>query len=104
MISEEVKITEFCPDVFAYLRHQDKISLEVLKESMNPEANRTQIYNSGESMGKSGAFLFFSHDRRMMIKTMTEGDFAAFKKIIPQYFAHIANNPESLIVRMYGVY
>ena len=40
-------------------------------------------------MGKSGSFFFFSHDDNFLIKTMTHGDFAAFKSLFRYYFEHV---------------
>jgi len=55
-------------------------------------------------MGKSGSFFFMSHDHEFMIKTMTTGDFNAFKKLFRAYFDHINMYENSLISRIYGVY
>jgi 1-phosphatidylinositol-4-phosphate 5-kinase len=55
-------------------------------------------------MGKSGSFFFFSHDDNFLIKTMTLGDFNAFKKIFLYYFEHVNTNQDSLLARIYGVY
>lgn len=55
-------------------------------------------------MGKSGSFFFMSHDREFLIKTMTTGDFMAFKKLFRAYFDHINMYEKSIISRIYGVY
>lgn len=55
-------------------------------------------------MGKSGSFFFFSHDEKFIIKTMTEGDFLAFKKLFDSYFKHVNMFKDSLIARIYGVF
>ena len=55
-------------------------------------------------MGKSGSFFFFSHDGMFLIKTMTLGDFNAFKKLFKYYFKHVNTQKDSLLARIYGVY
>lgn len=55
-------------------------------------------------MGKSGSFFFFSHDKKLLIKTMTDSDFHAFMKLFRKYFEHINEFPHSIIARIYGVY
>jgi len=55
-------------------------------------------------MGKSGSFFFFSHDDKLLIKTMTTDDFNAFMKIFPNYFYHVNMYNSSLLARVYGVY
>ena len=75
-------------------------------DSLAPKipANIKQIYKAGEGMGKSGSFFFMSHDHEFLIKTMTTGDFNAFKKLFRAYFDHINMFDNSLISRIYGVY
>ena len=58
-------------------------------------------------MGKSGSFFFFSHDNRLLIKTMNNDDFEAFQRIMRHYFTHIKDNSDlqgSLLARIYGVF
>mmetsp|Transcript_8448 Transcript_8448/g.12893 ORF Transcript_8448/g.12893 Transcript_8448/m.12893 type:complete len:136 (+) Transcript_8448:2578-2985(+) len=55
-------------------------------------------------MGKSGSFFFFSHDNKFLIKTMTLGDFQAFKTLFRIYFEHVCTQTQSLLARIYGVY
>jgi hypothetical protein len=92
--------------VFAKLRELDNITLQDLKESLNPEidANVKRIEKAGEGMGKSGSFFFFSHDDRFLIKSMTVDDFNAFIKLFKTYYEHINMEPNSLMARIYGVY
>ena len=59
---------------------------------------------AGESEGHSGAFFFFSHDKKLLIKTMTQEDFNGFKRMFRDYFRHICSNPDSLLARIYGIY
>ena len=54
--------------------------------------------------GGSGSLIFFSNDKRLLIKTISKGDFEAFLSIQNDYFEHFRNNPMSLLARIYGLY
>ena len=77
MIDKKITCYEYAPDVFARLRFIDGLKQNDLKESLDPnlDGNVERIFKSGEGMGKSGSFFFFSHDERFLIKTMTLDDF-----------------------------
>lgn len=81
IINEDISITEYAPDVFAYLRRLDGIDSDVIKESLSTDKNREMVFKAGESQGKSGSFFFFSHDKNFIIKTMTSSDLGAFKNL-----------------------
>jgi len=55
---------------------------------MDPQIDKNveNIFKSGEGMGKSGSFFFFSHDERFLIKTMTLDDFQAWMKMFEEYY------------------
>ena len=71
VINEDIYVTEYAPDVFAFLRSLDNIDNDIIKESLSPDKNRDMVFKAGESQGKSGSFFFFSHDKKFIIKTMT---------------------------------
>ena len=92
------------PDVFAYLRHLDGVTEDVIKKSLSPEANFQAVFKAGESQGKSGSFFFFSQDKNFIIKTMTDSDLSTFKKLFKEYVEHVDANHHSLLARIYGIY
>ena len=105
IINEDVKVTEYAPKVFAFLRQLDSIDNNMLKESLSPEVNRESVFRAGESQGKSGSFFFFSHDKNFIIKTMTESDLSTFKKLFQDYFKGVTTRQQhSLLARIYGIY
>lgn len=105
-IDKKVKCIEYAPELFAFLRQKDNIDPQNLKETLNPviDGNINAIKKSGEGMGKSGSFFFFSHDKKLLIKTMTTSDFNAWTQLFPKYFEHINMFEDSLIARVYGIY
>lgn len=44
-----MKITEFAPDIFAFLRSLDGIDQNKIRESLSPELNRDSVFKAGES-------------------------------------------------------
>ena len=62
VINEDIEVTEYAPDVFAFLRIMDGYDNKILRESLDPEENRSMVFKAGESQGKSGSFFFFSKD------------------------------------------
>ena len=49
VINEDIEVTEYAPDVFAFLRQKDGYDNKVLSESLDPEANRKMVFKAGES-------------------------------------------------------
>mgnify|MGYP006091028943 CR=1 FL=1 len=82
----------------------DGIDFKRIKKSMNPSKNRDQIFSSGEASGASGSFFFFSHDKRFIVKTMSNDELELMQKILPDMYRHLRDNPDSLLARIYGIY
>jgi hypothetical protein len=53
---------------------------------------------------KSGQFFFYSHDGCYMIKTQSKEECVLLRDIMPKYVAHLTSNPNSLLVRFYGMH
>ena len=103
-INEDVKITEFAPSIFNAIRKMDNITSAMIEESLSTEANAQQLFKASESKGRSGSFMFFSFDKRFMIKTMDESEKKIFLTALPSYLDHFRKNRNSIIVRNYGMY
>jgi 1-phosphatidylinositol-4-phosphate 5-kinase len=56
------------------------------------------------SNSKSGQFFFYSHDGRYMIKTQTNEENKFLKRILPHYYKYVTENPDTLLVRIYGMH
>mmetsp|Transcript_38162 Transcript_38162/g.27716 ORF Transcript_38162/g.27716 Transcript_38162/m.27716 type:complete len:82 (-) Transcript_38162:300-545(-) len=72
--------------------------------SLEPIANRKQIFSSGEAAGASGSFFFFNHDHRFIIKTMSSKERNKMIDMLPKLFKHLSENKDSLISRTYGIF
>jgi hypothetical protein len=53
--------------------------------------------------GKSGSTMYWSKNREFIAKTMTKIEVQQAKFQIPQYTAHVAWNPDSLLAKCYGM-
>lgn len=104
IINEEIRVSDFAYSKFQELRQMDGIEDEHIQESLLPHKNNKAVFKAGESMGKSGSFFFFSHDRKFIIKTMFQEELHIMIEKLRDYFNHIKANPESLIARIYGVF
>jgi hypothetical protein len=104
-INERVEIHEHAGQIFKNLRKQDNIESEDIIKSLHPIFNREAIKGAGESQGKSGSFFFFSHDRKFIIKTMSDGELKTFKHMFEDFVEYLTKkNPDSLLARLYGIF
>lgn len=49
IINEDVKVTEYAPHIFAFLRNLDGINSHIIRESLSAENNRDMVFKAGES-------------------------------------------------------
>lgn len=69
----DYEVTSYCPRVFAYFLQQFETSIK-LDVSLNIQSNRDIIRKMADvSGGKSGEFFFFSHDSKIIFKTVSAG-------------------------------
>ena len=101
---EPVEFVQHAPRLFYQLRKIEGITAEDLQHSFDPAANRKEVFKAGESQGKSGSFFFFTHDKKFLIKTMTEAEFKVFMNFLPRYYSYCFRRKESLLSRIFGVY
>jgi 1-phosphatidylinositol-4-phosphate 5-kinase len=56
------------------------------------------------SAGKSGSFFYYTPDNKFMIKTISHNEFERLKFILKNYYNHLANHPQTLITRYFGLH
>ena len=56
------------------------------------------------SSGQSGSLFYYTEDQHYLIKTIHEAEFRKLKLMLPGYYEHILEHPESLINRIYGMH
>jgi 1-phosphatidylinositol-4-phosphate 5-kinase len=81
-----------------------RIALNVLQESIQPELFLKSLSNQKFSEGRSGSFFCFSPDKCFIIKTIPESEAKLLNKILPAYYQYIGNNPDSRLMRFYGLH
>ena len=95
------------PSVFRMLWKHHRLNLDTFKRSFHIDDIK-DVDSSGMqeqfSEGKSGSFFYFTHDRRYVIKTVNMEEKKLLCKIARSYYKYITDNPDSLIVRVYGLY
>ena len=68
--------------------------------------NEKAIQKTRESTGNSGSFFFFSHDHRLILKTLTQAEMKTLlKRLLPSYFQYVTTeNTNSLLSRFYAAF
>lgn len=94
------KFKDYMSNVFRAVRSLSNISEADYMVSLAGDFNYIEfIANS-----KSGQFFFYSHDGRYMIKTQSKEESKLLRQMMPQYVKHLTMNPDSMLVRFYGMH
>jgi 1-phosphatidylinositol-4-phosphate 5-kinase len=99
-LAHTFKFKDYCPVVFAYLRRMHGVNEFDFLLSVCGNANFIEFISNA----KSGQFFFYSSDGRYMIKTMTNAESKFLRQILPEYFKHCCENPNTMITRFFGMY
>ncbi len=97
----DFKFKDYAPSVFRELR-EDHFQLDPADYLLSLTAK--YILSELGSPGKSGSFFYFSRDYRFIIKTIHYTEHKFLRRVLPQYYAHITNNPHTLLSRFYGLH
>lgn len=100
LLAHTFKFKDYCPVVFAYLRRMHGVNEFDFLLSVCGNANFIEFISNA----KSGQFFFYSSDGRYMIKTMTNAESKFLRRILPQYFKHCCENPNTMVTRFFGMY
>jgi len=119
-LSHTFKFKDYAPVAFAYLRRMFGVNEFDFLLSVCGNANFIEFISNA----KSGQFFFYSNDGKYMIKTMTNAEskflrrskFSLFDvvgiplwltsvfSVLPHYFKHCSQNPNTMIIRFLGMY
>ena len=92
-------------DFFKVLRDVDGLTYQVISASLDLDMNVNKIFKAGLGAGKSGSFFFFSHDSKLIIKTIIESEMKLLMKMVGDVNNHILTSQnQSLLARIYGMY
>jgi 1-phosphatidylinositol-4-phosphate 5-kinase len=98
LVSDASIIEARAPNVFHTIRKIFNIDPDVFEASVKEDLKENV------TEGKSGAFMYFTADKRFLIKTATSEEFALLCRILPDYLEHCKANPNTLINPMLGAY
>ena len=99
-LSHTFKFKDYSPLAFAYIRRMFGVNEYEFLSSVCGNANFIEFISNA----KSGQFFFYSHDGRYMIKTMTNAESKFLRRILPHYFRHCCQNPNTLLTKFLGMY
>ncbi|CAD8065191.1 unnamed protein product [Paramecium primaurelia] len=98
----QMKCILYAPKIFNYFVTLDNIDIE---DSFDVYKNLVKIEQfTGPDGGKSGEFFFFSHNNQLILKTMRQSEVSTYKKRLLNFAIYQANNPSSLLNKIYGMY
>ncbi|KAL4437588.1 hypothetical protein ABPG74_017826 [Tetrahymena malaccensis] len=104
---------DYCPLVFESIRRSSNISHEKFLRSLGPEnlignlimGRMSQISELCRSSNKPyKKFQYYSECGSFIVKIIQEQSAKNFLKILPQYHQYITSQPNSLLMRIYGLY
>ncbi len=104
---KEFAFIDLEPAVFSMLRESYGISPRMYRRSFKiKDASDIDSSKMLEKFteGKSGSFFYFTQDYRFIIKTVTPSEEKFLRKIAYSYYTHMKDNPDSLIVRFFGLH
>ena len=99
----DIKIVNYAPRSFAYLRQIEKINIDEMIESFLPKNNSQGLE---KSQGKSGSFFISTDDNKYMVKSLKSDEIDLIRNgFLSKYIRHIElTKNESLLCRLYGMY
>ena len=77
--------------------------IKQLHSSLAPLHNRNQTFKNDVG-GRSGSIFFFSHDRRFLVKTMTDSELSQMLRMLPAWSNHLSSKQKTLIAKIYGCF
>ncbi|CAI5730312.1 unnamed protein product [Peronospora destructor] len=94
--TEGVVFRDFAPHVFRRLREKAKVSSASYRNSLQ------QTTKERVSEGKSGAFFYFTEDRKYVVKTLTNEELNFLLSILPNYYTFMKRYPDTFMTRFFG--
>jgi len=98
-------LIEYSPQLFKQLRNAAGLSEVELMQSLNPFDNLKNLDQLSKAKGgSSGAFIYLTHDKRFLIKTITvEEKLVLLNTLLPGYLERLFSS-DSALVRILGVF
>lgn len=99
-LAHTFKFKDYSPRVFRELRELSGVDNASYMLSICGNNNYIEFIPNS----KSGQFFFYSHDGSYMIKTQTPEENRFLRRILPFYYQHLKDNPNSMMTRFFGMH
>eukprot|EP01012_Entosiphon_sulcatum_P067684 TRINITY_DN9747_c1_g1_i1.p1 TRINITY_DN9747_c1_g1~~TRINITY_DN9747_c1_g1_i1.p1 ORF type:complete len:751 (-),score=159.74 TRINITY_DN9747_c1_g1_i1:429-2681(-) len=96
-----VQLKAFAPLAFAKLRHFNGVETEEYMKAWDLPKEKMSL---DLGAGRSGSLFLKSNTDRFMLKTIPHAEVNAFLEAFEAYFKHVTEQPDSLIMRIFGLY
>ncbi|QIX00656.1 hypothetical protein AMS68_006173 [Peltaster fructicola] len=96
----DFKFKDYAPWVFRHIRAAFRIDPADYLVSLTAK----YILSELGSPGKSGSFFYYSRDYKYIIKTIHHSEAKVLLKILPDYYKHVIDNPNTLLSQFYGLH
>ncbi len=103
MINTKVYVRKYASIIFHHIRKMDGISVDDLISSLDPIQNLSIINKSFASGGKSSNPIIFTHDKKLLLKTVSKEEKDSLIKMLPEYHRRM-RDCQSFLCRIYGVF
>ncbi|CAD8183271.1 unnamed protein product [Paramecium pentaurelia] len=102
---------DYAPRVFNSIRTIYGIDNHQYLKSIGPESILQSLIKGDlsclqelTSTGKSGSFFYYTADGQFTLKTIHHQEFRFLKQIMRNYYYHLKNYPETLIIKLFGMH
>jgi 1-phosphatidylinositol-4-phosphate 5-kinase len=109
--SDTVTFSDYCPSTFEGIRRRFGISKEEYLSSLGFTQTKRNLFfgclsalYEMSSSGRSGSFFYSSTDNRFILKTIPAAESNTLRKILPSYYAHVVQYPNTLLTRFCGLH
>ena len=104
-------LKQYAGIIFNNIRLRFGFDKEKFISSISPQDFVTEIMISARtifeelcSSGKSGSLFYYTRDGKFILKTISQEEYMFLKKILPNYFRYVCENPDTLLPKFLGCY
>jgi hypothetical protein len=101
---DRVEISSFHEASFRSLRRAAGVAPAEICAGFHPDLLKAGKLNAHFSDGASSSFFCRSPDGALIVKTVTSGEAEVLLRLLPAYTRHMTTNPDSLLLRVYGLF
>jgi hypothetical protein len=98
-----VTVRKYAPMVFHHLRRVDEYPISEVISSLDPIKNLKIINESFASGGRSANPIIFTHDKKLLLKTISKEEKNSLLEMLPEFHRRM-RDCKSFLCRIYGVY